>query len=85
MSTFSKWFTYREKEVKDLLKKYKNHLAKAKLERNYYNKNTKLAEVQKNLINQKYLIMKGIVALILLLIIVMIEPKIFMYHILINR
>ena len=35
--------TYKEEEVKDLLKKYKDHLAKAKLERNYYNKNTKLA------------------------------------------
>ena len=36
-----------EQEAKDLLKKFKDHLAKAKLERNYYNKNTKLAEKQK--------------------------------------
>src|SRR6185312_700486 len=35
----------KEEEAKDLLKKYKEHV-KAKLERNYYNKNTKLAEVK---------------------------------------
>ena len=35
---------HKEEEAKDLLKKYKEHLVKAKLERNYYNKNTKLAE-----------------------------------------
>jgi hypothetical protein len=34
----------KEEEARDLLKKHKEHLAKAKLERNYYNKNTKLAE-----------------------------------------
>ena len=33
-----------KEEAKDLLKKYKEHLVKAKLERNYYNKNTKLAK-----------------------------------------
>src|SRR3954466_2565179 len=33
----------KEEEAQDLLKRYKEHLAKAKLERNYYNKNTKLA------------------------------------------
>ena len=43
-----------EEEAKDLLKNFKNHLAKAKLERNYYNKNTKLAEKQRKLIDQNY-------------------------------
>src|SRR3954468_19327090 len=42
----------KEEEAQDLLKRYKEHLAKAKLERNYYNKNTKLAEEQKKLVNQ---------------------------------
>ena len=28
----------KEEEAKDLLKKFKEHLVKAKLERNYYNK-----------------------------------------------
>ena len=32
-----------EEEAKDLLKRFKEHLSKAKLERNYYYKNTKLA------------------------------------------
>ncbi|CAG8661727.1 6562_t:CDS:2, partial [Ambispora leptoticha] len=32
----------KEEEAQDLLKRYKEHLIKAKLERNYYNKNTKL-------------------------------------------
>jgi len=38
----------KEEEAKDLLKNFKEHLVKAKLvlERNYYNKNTKLAEQQ---------------------------------------
>src|SRR5438270_11759017 len=40
----------KEEEAQDLLRKYKEHLAKAKLERNYYNKNTKLAEEQRKLI-----------------------------------
>jgi len=44
----------KEEEAQDLLKRYKEHLAKAKLERNYYNKNTKLAEEHRKLINQKY-------------------------------
>jgi len=43
----------------DLLKRYKEHLAKAKLERNYYNKNTKLAEEQRKLVDQNYSILKG--------------------------
>ena len=42
----------KEQKTQDLLKKYKEHLAKAKLERNYYNKNTKLAEEQRKLVNQ---------------------------------
>src|SRR5437588_2797694 len=42
----------KEEEAQDLLKRYKEHLAKAKLERNYYNRNTKLAEEQRKLINQ---------------------------------
>src|SRR6266480_413794 len=43
-----------EKEDKDLLKRFKEHLSKAKLERNYYNKNTKLAEEQRKLVDQHY-------------------------------
>src|SRR5438132_10245472 len=31
----------KEEEARDLLKKYKEHLVKAKMERNYYKKNTK--------------------------------------------
>jgi len=36
-------------------KKYKEHLVKAKLERNYYNKNTKLAEQQKKLADEHFI------------------------------
>jgi len=43
-----------EGEAKDLLKRFKEHLSKAKLERNYYNKNTKLAEEQRKLVDQNY-------------------------------
>ena len=43
-----------EEEAKDLLKRFKEHLSKARLERNYYNKNTKLAEEQRKLVNQHY-------------------------------
>src|SRR5438270_10300066 len=42
----------KEEEAQGLLKRYKGHLVKAKLERNYYNKNTKLAEEQRKLVNQ---------------------------------
>jgi len=49
----------KEEEAQDLLKRYKEHLAKAKLERNYYNKNTKLAEEQRKLVDQNYSIPKG--------------------------
>src|SRR2546421_9409983 len=49
----------KEEEAQELLKRYKEHLAKAKLERNYYNKNTKLAEEQRKLVNQNYSILKG--------------------------
>ena len=45
---------HQEEEAKDLLKRFKEHLSKAKLERNYYNKNTKLAEEQRKLVNQHY-------------------------------
>jgi len=38
---------HKEEEAKDLLKKYKEHLVKAKLERNYHHKNTKLATTKK--------------------------------------
>ena len=41
-----------EEEAKDLLKRFKEHLSKAKVERNYYNKNTKLAEEQRKLVDQ---------------------------------
>ena len=44
----------KEEEAKDLLKKFKEHLVKAKLERNYYNKNTKLAE-QRKLVNEHFI------------------------------
>ena len=44
----------KEEAAQDLLKRYKEHLAKAKLERNYYNKNTKLAEEQRKLVDQNY-------------------------------
>ena len=37
------------------MKKFKDHLAKVKLEKNYYYKNTKLAEEQRKLVNQYYL------------------------------
>src|SRR5436853_6990719 len=47
---------YKEEEAKDLLTKYKEHLAKAKLERNYYNQNTKLAADQRKLIDENYLV-----------------------------
>src|SRR5438067_3385423 len=43
-----------EEDAKDLLKKFKEHLSKARLERNYYNKNTKLAEEQRKLVIQNY-------------------------------
>lgn len=49
----------KEEEAQDLLKRYKEHLAKAKLERNYYSKNTKLAEERRKLVNQNYSILKG--------------------------
>src|SRR5437667_10639995 len=61
----------KEEEAKDLLKKYKEHLVKAKLERNYYNKNTKLAEEQRKLVDDNYAVTGNkpiIVALTLLLI-----------------
>ena len=44
----------KEDEAKDLLKRFKEHLVKAKLERNYYNKNTKLAEQQRKLVDNNY-------------------------------
>ena len=43
-----------EEESKELLRKFKDLLAKAKLERNYYNKNTKLAEEQRKRVDQNY-------------------------------
>src|SRR4051794_5507778 len=46
----------KEEEAKNLLKikRYKEHLAKARLERNYYNRNTRLAEEQRKLVDQNY-------------------------------
>ena len=44
----------KEEEAKDLLERYKERLVKAKLERNYYNKNTKLAEQQRKLIDEHF-------------------------------
>ena len=49
----------KEEEAKDLLKKFKEHLVKAKLERNYYNKNTKLAEQQRKLVDDNYAVTGG--------------------------
>src|SRR5881628_275086 len=43
-----------EEEAKELLKRFKEHLFKARLERSYYNKNTKLAEEQRKLVDQHY-------------------------------
>jgi hypothetical protein len=43
-----------EEDARELLKNFKDHLARAKLERNYYNKNTKLAEEQRKLVDQNY-------------------------------
>ncbi|CAG8597099.1 10958_t:CDS:2, partial [Gigaspora rosea] len=45
----------KKEEAKGLLKKFKENLFKAKLERNYYNKNTKLAEQQKKLVNEHFI------------------------------
>ena len=45
----------KEEEAKDLLKKYKENLVKAKLERNYYNKNTKLTEQQRKLVDEHFI------------------------------
>ena len=77
----------KEEEARDLLKKYKEHLVKAKSERNYYHKNTKLAEQQRKLVDKHFMTRDKliIVALMLLLITVTIEHKMFMFHILINR
>src|SRR5437588_7908068 len=47
---------HQKEEAKDLLKRFKEHLVKAKLERNYYNKNTKLAEQQRKLVDENYLV-----------------------------
>ena len=41
------------------MKKFKEHLVKAKLERNYYNKNTKLAEQQRKLVDDNYVVTRG--------------------------
>ncbi len=46
---------HQKEEVKELLKRFKEYLSKVKLKRNYYNKNTKLAEEQRKLVNQYYL------------------------------
>src|SRR5689334_884961 len=48
-------YNARKEEAKDLLKKFKEHLVKAKLDRNYYNKNTKLAEQQRKLVNEHFI------------------------------
>ena len=41
----------KEVEAKDLLKKYKEHL----IRRNYYNKNTKIAEQQRKLVDEHFM------------------------------
>jgi len=45
---------HQKEEAKDLLKKFKEYLSKARLERNYYNKNIKLTEEQRKLVNHNY-------------------------------
>jgi len=50
---------HKEEEAKDLLIKYKKHLAKVKLERNYYNQNTKLAAEQRKIVDGNYLVTGG--------------------------
>ena len=45
----------KKEEARDLLKNDKEHLIKAKLERNYYNKNTKLAEQQRKLVDEHFI------------------------------
>ena len=55
LSTFRNGLQYnarKEEEARDLLKKYKEHLVKAKLERNYY---TKLAEQQRKLVDKHFI------------------------------
>jgi len=49
----------KEEEARGLLKRYKEHLAKAKLERKYYNTNTKLAEQQRQLVNKHHSMANG--------------------------
>ena len=49
---------HKEEKAKDLLKRFKEHLIKAKSERSYYNKNTKLAEQQRKLVDEHF-IMRG--------------------------
>src|SRR5437660_5345302 len=48
-------YNARKEEAKDLLRKCKEHLVKAKLERNYYNKSTKLAEQQRKLVDEHFI------------------------------
>ena len=50
---------HKEEVAQDLLKRYKEYLAKAKLERNYYNKNTKLAEEHRKLVDKNYSMIGG--------------------------
>ena len=50
---------HKEEEAQELLRRYKEHLAKAKLERNYYNKNTKLAEEHRKLVDKNYSMVGG--------------------------
>src|SRR6185503_1968883 len=77
----------KEEEAKDLLKKFKEHLVKAKLERNYYNKNTKLAEQQRKLVDEQFIkeVKLIIVALTRQLITVTIGHKTFTCPIPINK
>ena len=54
MPTFSERLTVQRRSSKESTEKYKEHLVKAKLERNYYNKNMKLAEQQRKLVDENY-------------------------------
>ena len=70
-----------EEEAKELLKRFKEHLSKAKVERNYYNKIPNWQKGKENWLIKIIQVKHNIVVLMLLLIIVMIEPKMFMCHI----
>ena len=59
MPTFSERLTIQcsqGRRSERFIEKFKEHLVKAKLERNHYNKNTKLAEEQRKLVDEQFII-----------------------------